>query len=124
MNSVNKSSGIFILLGLLSILAVSEAFYVPEYYLPGYYQRFMDENQAVMQNLMAMVEEAKEQNEQSQPEQKVTVNKIAEASKTPSSPASSDVMPKRDLRQYFQYKRMRPCFYSPIQCLMKRSGQV
>jgi hypothetical protein len=33
---------------------------------------------------------------------------------------------RRALRQFagetHQFKRMRPCFYSPIQCLMKRGG--
>ncbi|KAI6175948.1 hypothetical protein M3Y97_00746000 [Aphelenchoides bicaudatus] len=35
-------------------------------------------------------------------------------------------VPRRALRQFagetHQFKRMRPCFYSPIQCLMKRSA--
>ena len=82
----------------------------------------MDENQAVMQNLMAAIEEVKEEKEQHQPEQKSTVEKTPEVPKV--APATGEVMPRRDLRQYFQYKRMRPCFYSPIQCLMKRSSQA
>ena len=82
----------------------------------------MDENQAAMQNLMAAVEEAKEQKEEHEPEQKVTVNKTPEGPKI--APASGEVIPKRDTRYYYQYKRMRPCFYSPIQCLMKRSAQA
>ncbi|CAD5227070.1 unnamed protein product [Bursaphelenchus xylophilus] len=36
-------------------------------------------------------------------------------------------VPRRSLRQFIgethQMKRMRPCFYSPIQCLMKKRSQ-
>lgn len=39
-----------------------------------------------------------------------------------------EMLPRRNLREFSaysrQYKRMRPCFYSPIQCLMrKRSSE-
>ncbi|KAL3108433.1 hypothetical protein niasHT_015355 [Heterodera trifolii] len=48
------------------------------------------------------------------------------------NPTKAPVIPRRTLRHLFndfgsdqmgrQYKRMKPCFYSPIQCLMKRSS--
>uniref|UniRef100_A0A914PUW2 Uncharacterized protein n=1 Tax=Panagrolaimus davidi TaxID=227884 RepID=A0A914PUW2_9BILA len=44
-----------------------------------------------------------------------------------SASATDNLVPRRDQRQFFfapQYKRMRPCFYSPIQCLMKRSEVI
>jgi hypothetical protein len=39
-------------------------------------------------------------------------------------------VPRRAVRQFVggethhEFKRMRPCFYSPIQCLMKRSASL
>lgn len=40
--------------------------------------------------------------------------------------ASEVAVPRRAVRQFaeshYNQKRMRPCFYSPIQCLMKRSA--
>lgn len=40
---------------------------------------------------------------------------------------TEEMLPRRDLRDFFapyagtrQFKRMRPCFYSPIQCLMRK----
>uniref|UniRef100_A0AC34GR97 Uncharacterized protein n=1 Tax=Panagrolaimus sp. ES5 TaxID=591445 RepID=A0AC34GR97_9BILA len=83
----------------------------------------MDENRAVLRNLNT---------EQAPNEQQFHKNENEEI-KLPSyvphpdinkASALDNLVPRRDQRQFFfapQYKRMRPCFYSPIQCLMKRS---
>jgi len=122
-----------VLASLIVVVALqqTEAYVAPSYRaLVGYYQRFMDENQAVMRNFMDAMEAERRHNE---PLTTLAPNaKEAEA-------ASSDVVadedvagvlvPRRDVRQLQgqvygpQFKRMRPCFYSPIQCLMKRAAE-
>ena len=93
----------------------------------------MDENQAVLRNLLSEAEQVSSPKEQQQQqfhkndneEIKMPSHVPLHSSDVKASVASSDnLVPRRDQRQFFfapQYKRMRPCFYSPIQCLMKRS---
>uniref|UniRef100_A0AC34R1D5 Uncharacterized protein n=1 Tax=Panagrolaimus sp. JU765 TaxID=591449 RepID=A0AC34R1D5_9BILA len=84
----------------------------------------MDENQSVLRNLMASVAEDARQKEMNAASNEKEVT--ATAATKVVAPPPEILMPRRDQRQFFfspQFKRMRPCFYSPIQCLMKRSQE-
>uniref|UniRef100_A0AC35FAE6 Uncharacterized protein n=2 Tax=Panagrolaimus sp. PS1159 TaxID=55785 RepID=A0AC35FAE6_9BILA len=124
MNTFSFSLFFLTFFGLLNI--------VNAYYLPNSYQRYMDENQAVLRNLLAEVEQQAPKEQQQQQFHKIDNEEIKMPSAHVSHPdskvaaasATDNLVPRRDQRQFFfapQYKRMRPCFYSPIQCLMKRS---
>ena len=83
----------------------------------------MDENQAILRNLLTEVEHSSE-NEQPFHKEASEETKASAPSHPDAKASSANLLPRRDQRQFFfapQYKRMRPCFYSPIQCLMKRS---
>uniref|UniRef100_A0A7E4W6B7 Nematode cuticle collagen N-terminal domain-containing protein n=1 Tax=Panagrellus redivivus TaxID=6233 RepID=A0A7E4W6B7_PANRE len=116
-------SGIQCMIALFSIIAFSEAFY-----MPASYERYMDEKQAVFQALLAEIARRHDSPPPVAESKPVTTAPalLQSAEKSNEEYPTAPLVPRRDQRNFYfapQYKRMRPCFYSPIQCLMKRSSQ-
>uniref|UniRef100_A0A914CD88 Uncharacterized protein n=1 Tax=Acrobeloides nanus TaxID=290746 RepID=A0A914CD88_9BILA len=123
-----------------------DGFYAPNFYLPASYQRYLNDNKAPLRsylqpdgentaaeqaavaaagNAIRNPEPALKQAPSDEPQ--AGDDKSAFARQERFSLLTEEMLPRRDLRDFFapyagtrQFKRMRPCFYSPIQCLMRK----
>ncbi|KAI6175100.1 hypothetical protein M3Y99_01996600 [Aphelenchoides fujianensis] len=109
-----QSSSILRLVLLVAAVECGLAFYA----LPRSFQQYMEERRALLRPLAPLPEV---------PFQSFVIDEPIPPLPTPlplrAAPAE---VPRRPVRQFSdqtrQFKRLRPCYYSPIQCLIKRSG--
>ncbi|KAI6214293.1 hypothetical protein M3Y94_00250700 [Aphelenchoides besseyi] len=106
---------IYLSIVLIVTIQFGAAFFVPHMPFP----RYMDDSRTYYRQLVPM--------NVIYPEQSLVIDESIPPLPTPLPMHMSPVeVPRRPARQFSEqkFKRLRPCYYSPIQCLIKRSAPL